>query len=328
MRQAVRLIFLATIWLGGFACQPISSAATATPPPAISALKLIIQPDAGAQPVVALLNSAQKTIRMEMYLLTDRETIDALKAARGRGVDVRVILEAQPTGGAGNRPAINDLQAANVGVKTGNPAYRATHAKTIVVDERVALIATFNPTRASFTTNREYGVINVNPDDVSEIVKVFDADWQRVAVTPSNPNLVWSPANTRQRLTGLIDEAKQSLDIQTDALQDRALEDCLIAAVKRGVTVRVVMSPAPSGNDPNAVGRERIVRGGAQVRFVKTPYIHAQLIVADRARAFIGSQNISTAALDSQRELGISLTDARLIQILSETFAQDWNVGR
>jgi cardiolipin synthase A/B len=331
MHRRSRWIFLAMMLVGVCACQPRVATETSTslPPTMVSPLKLIVQPDAGSQLVVSLLNSAQKTIRMEMYLLSDREIIDALKAARGRGVDVRVILEAQPTGrGSGNRPAINDLQAANVSVKTGNPAYRLTREKAIVVDERAALIATFNQTRLSFTANREYGVIDTNPDDVAEIVKVFDADWQRVVVTPSNPSLVWSPVNARQRLTVLIDGAKQSLDVETEEMQDRAIEDRLIAAVQRGVTVRVVMSPAPSGSDANAVGQGRITRAGVQLRFVKTPYIHAQIIIADNARAFVGSQNISTASLDSNRELGIVITDSHMIQILAETFAQDWNIGR
>ena len=331
MRRMSRWIFFAEVLVGVCACQSqvTTGIPTSSPLTTVSPLKLITQPDAGTQPVVGLLNSAQKTIRMEMYLLTDREIIDALKGARGRGVDVRVILEAQPTGGgSGNRPAQNDLQAANVSVKAGNSAYRLTREKAIVVDERVALIATFNQTRLSFTSNREFGVIDANLDDVGEVVKVFDADWQRVAPTVVNPNLVWSPVNARQRLTALIDEAKQSLDIETDEMQDRAMEDHLIVALQRGVTVRVVMSPAPSGNDANAVGQERITRGGVQLRFVKTPYIHAQIIIADNARTFVGSQNISTASLDSNRELGILLVDPRVIQVLSETFAHDWNIGR
>ncbi|MCI0474950.1 MAG: phospholipase D-like domain-containing protein [Anaerolineales bacterium] len=329
--RAVRALLFAAICLELLACQPMLGTATvpAIPTPAVAALKPIVQPESGVQPVVALLNSAQKTIRMEMYLLTEREIIDALKAARGRGVDVRVMLEPSPFGGgAGNRPALNDLQAAQINVKNSNPAYRLTHEKAIVVDERVALIATFNQTRAAFTANREYGIVDARPDDVAEIVSVFEADWKRVAPTLANPNLVWSPINARARLTALIDGAQQSLDIQTEEMQDRAIEDRLIAAAQRGVTVRVVMSPALSGVDANAPGQERIANGGVQVRLVKTPYIHAKLIVADGARAFVGSQNLSTASLDSNRELGILIFDPAIIRVWAETFAQDWNVGR
>ena len=331
MPHGGRWFVIVVVMLGAFGCQVGSDAATATPTPAstVLMLKLIVQPDVGAQPIVSLLNSAQKTIRMEMYWLTDREVIDALKTARGRGVDVRVILEAQPLGGnSSNRPATNDLQAANVSVRTGNPAYRLMHEKAIVVDDRVALIATFNQTRASFTANREYGILDTNPDDVAEIVRVFEADWQRVAPTLSNPNLVWSPVNARQRLTTLIDRAQQTLDMQTGEMQDRAIEDRLIAAIQRGVTVRVVMSPAPSGSDQSAAAQARLWRGGVQLRFVKMPYIHANMIISDNERAFVGSQSISTASLDSNRELGILITDSQIVQVLSETFAHDWNIGR
>ena len=106
MRRVSRWIFLAVMLVEVCACQPRATAETPTSSPSttVSPPKPIVQPDAGMQPVVGLLNSAQKTIRIEMYLLTDREIIDALKAACGRGVDGRVIVEAQPTGGgSGNR---------------------------------------------------------------------------------------------------------------------------------------------------------------------------------------------------------------------------------
>jgi phosphatidylserine/phosphatidylglycerophosphate/cardiolipin synthase-like enzyme len=175
-------LFLLINWAA--ACQTVPGALPAAPLSGVNAAPFtaLVQPDAGSQSIVGLLNSAQKTIRMVMYVLTDREIVDALKAARGRGVDVRVILEAQPTeSGAANRSTTADLETANITVRTGNPAHRNTRQKTIVVDDRAVLIMTFNQTRASFTTNRGYAILDVNPDDVAEIVNVFEADWQRVA---------------------------------------------------------------------------------------------------------------------------------------------------
>lgn len=279
--------------------------------------------------MLAALNGAQKSIRMEMYLLSDREIIDALKAARGRGVEVRVLLEAQPSGGGpGNRPAINELQAANVAVKTSNPAYRLTHEKAIVIDDRIALIATFDQTRLAYANNRGFGVIDTNPADVAEITAVFEADWKRTTPAPSNPNLVWSPFNARQRILALIDGAKQTLDIEATEMQDDETQAHLIAAVQRGVTVRVVMSPSQSGPDANAPGQEKITRGGVKLRMLKMPYIHAKMIVADNERAFVGSQNLSDASFDSNRELGILINDPQIIPILAGAFINDWNIGK
>ena len=294
-----------------------------------SALQVFVEPDDGTRPVVSTLSAAFKSIRMEMYLLNDREIIDALKAARGRGVDVRVMLEPQPLGGgAGNRSAMNELQAANVAVKPSNPAYKLTHAKMIVVDDRVALIMTCNQTRASFTNNREFGIINTDASDVAEIAAVFDADWNRTVPSVSSPNLMWSPLNARARILTLIDSAQQTLDIENEEMQDADVVARLVSAAQRGVAVRVVMSPASGGVDPNAPGQDKITRGGVKLRLVKTPYIHAKMIVADDARAFVGSQNFSAASLDSNRELGILVSDPKIIQTLSVTFANDWNIGK
>lgn len=313
------------------ACRP--DASNAAPAPTLNSraapLQVFVEPEAGRQPVLAALNGAQKSIRMEMYLLTDREIIDALKVARGRGVEVRVLLEAQPSGGGpGNRPAINELQAANVTVKTSNPAYKLTHEKAIVIDDRVALIMTFDQTRLAYANNREFGVIDTNPEDVAEMTAVFEADWKHTTPTLSNPNLVWSPVNARQRILVLIDSATQTLDIETEEMQDEEIETHLIAAAQRGVAVRVVMSPPQSRTDANAPGQEKITRGGVKLRMLKLPFIHAKMMIADNARAFVGSENLSTASLDFNRELGILITDPKIVQTLAGTFANDWNIGK
>lgn len=294
-----------------------------------SSLRVIVQPEAGNAPILDALNSAQKSIRVVIYLLTEREVIDALKAARGRGVDVRVLIEDEPYGsGPGNKQAISDLQAANVSVKTGNPVFRLTHQKAIVIDDRMAFIMTFNLTHSAVTMNREYGIISTKPDDVAEIISVFEADWNRRVPTMSNPNLVWSPVNARQRMIDLINGAKQTLDVEHAEMQDDQIIARLIDAAQRGVAVRVVMSPQTGSGDPDKAGQGKLVRNGIAVRLVKTPFVHAKMMIADNARALVSSQNISTSSLDFNRELGILVTDPKIIQTLSATFATDWNVGK
>ncbi|HEX9074590.1 MAG TPA: phospholipase D-like domain-containing protein [Anaerolineae bacterium] len=319
-------IFALAILLIACRAEPSSvSTATATPNP----LQPFLEPDANQHPVLSALASAKKSIFVEMYLLTDNDVIDWLKQARGRGVDVRVLLEAQLAGGGpGNQPAISELQKANVTVKTANPAYRLTHAKVIVVDERVAMIMTLDQTRLAFTTNREFGIIDSNPEDVAEIISVFKADWDRNSPVVSNPNLVWSPINARERLLAFIDQARQTLDIEAEMMQDDEIEAHLIAAVRRGVAVRLVMSPSQNGPDPNAPSQQKLKQGGIKMRFLRVPYIDANMMVADSRRGFIGSQNFSRTSLDLARDLGILITDPRIVEGLAATFLTDWDVGK
>lgn len=297
------------------------SPSTPTPTPVPFPITVFVEPEAGTGPVVSALRQAESSILMKMYLMTEREVIAALKDAVARGVSVRVMLERNPYGSMDNEAVFADLQAAGVQVKWGNPTFRLTHEKSIVVDRRVALIMTLNQTRSAFTSNREYGIIDTNPDHVAEIVEFFNADWERRAPVLSNPRLVWSPDNSRERIRALLDGATESLDLEQLLMQDEEVEDHLIAAAGRGVRVRVLISPGMEANEP---GLERLRKGGVEVRYLADPFVHAKVMVADGCKAVVGSVNISTASLDFNRELAILLDDPEVIETLEMTFERDW----
>ena len=56
--------------------------------------------------------------------------------------------------------------------------------------------------------------------------------------------------------------------------------------------------------------------------------MHAKIIVVDGQRAFVGSENISTASLDRNRELGVLIADANVIHTLQQTFRLDWGASQ
>ena len=297
--------------------------------PSIPQLQVFVEPGAGYHPVLDALNASQKSVLMEMYLLLDKDVIDALIRAKSRGVDVRVILEKFAYRNPADLKAIVDnLNSHGVSTKVSSPAFRLTHEKSIVIDHRVAFIMTLNQDHTAYTKNREFGVIDRSPVDVAEIAKVFEGDWNRTSVILSDQNLVWSPINSRYRIIKLIDSAKRTLDIENEEMQDKVVEDHLISAAQKGVNVRVVMSSSNSANDANAPGRDRIKKGGVNVRLLNKPYIHAKLMIADRSRAFVGSENFSPTSMDRNRELGILVNDPKILQTLSTTFDKDWIAGK
>lgn len=126
----------------------------------------------------------------------------------------------------------------------------------------------------------------------------------------------------------LIDSANQTLEIENEEMLDDEVEARLISAAQRGVGVRVVMPSSQTGAEANKPGQEKITQGGVKLRLIKTPYIHGTLVIADQARAFVGSETFSPASLDQNRELGILMTDPHIIRMLSATFEGDWNVGK
>jgi phosphatidylserine/phosphatidylglycerophosphate/cardiolipin synthase-like enzyme len=112
-------------------------------------------------------------------------------------------------------------------------------------------------------------------------------------------------------------------------MQDAEIEQALIGAVRRGVQVQVILpAPKSSSSDNNGQGIDSIKQGGVQVKEDSVLYMHAKMIVADGQKAFVGSQNISTASLNRNRELGLIIADSNAINTLQQTFQQDWGISQ
>lgn len=306
---------------------PSGTTETALNQTATGTVGVFIEPDDGRKPVLDELSNAKRSITLEVYLLSDRQIIDALKQAQGRGVKVQVMLEQHPYGGAGNTADVfRELQQAGIDIKWSDPTFRFTHIKTFVIDNQTAIIMSLNLTKSAFTSNRELGVITTVPADVRQAAAIFTADWNRTGEPPAGP-LVVSPTNSRSTLLGMINGARQSIDIYAEEMQDSQAIADLVAAEERGVQVRLIMSSS-SGNDSNAPGRAQLEQAGVEVRINRGDYVHAKMMLVDGRRAFIGSENFSATSLDFNRELGIIVTQPANIQRISAVFNRDFTNGR
>lgn len=292
--------------------------------------QVFVEPQAGEAPVLRAIRGAQSSVWVEVYLLTDRNVIYALEDAEQRGVDVRVLLELNPYGSGTTSPQVTlqQLQAAGVKAKGSDPVFHYTHEKAIIVDSVTLLIMTANLSKSglggsSYADNREYGVIDTAAPDVREASAIFLADWQRQTPTLTDPNLVVSPINARQRLLAFIAGARSTLLVEDEEMYDRQTEDALIAAARRGVHVEIVL-PKPSSSNSSSADVARLLQGGAHVRYISTVYMHAKMMVADGRLGFVGSENFSANSLDNNRELGILIADPNAVATLSQTFQQDW----
>lgn len=192
----------------------------------------------------------------------------------------------------------------------------------MIVDDTVAVIMNQNLTAAAFSNNRDFGAITTEPAAVRTAAAVFAADWERGAEPAPEP-LVVSPSNARAELTAVVAGATASLDIYAEVLRDPELLATVGDAARRGVRVRVVVSPS----DDFAAEEAQLAAAGVAIRHSRALYIHAKVIIADRERAFLGSQNISATSLDLNRELGIIVRDPVSLARLSRTFELDFRAG-
>lgn len=283
--------------------------------------KLFIQPRDGITPILEAINAAKVSIRHKIYLFTDtrKDVIAAFVAAQSRGVDVRILLEREPSGTVGGNTAIFlKLKDAGLNVVLTKPfKFVFVHEKSFVIDDKTAIISTANTTGSSYSSNREYQVQLENPELVSEIAKVFDADWAGIDIDLKDSKLVWSPSqttsaglvrgNAREKILNLINGATQRLMLEQEAMADEAVILALIAAQTRGVAVSLVGSPKVATDTYFVAGADRLKAAGVNVRWLQTNLVHAKVILADDARGFVGSENMSTNSLNANRELGVIL---------------------
>ena len=292
--------------------------------------RVLVQPDDGISPVVALIESATASIRLKMFTMTASVLIDALIAAHGRGVDVRVMLNpARSSGSRANDEAESRLREAGVAVRWTSPRFAVTHEKSLIIDDRLALVATFNFCEKYFTATRDYGLLLEDPAAVAEMIAGFEADWRHEALQVSEGSaLLWSSLNARERMAAFVDSAKHSLWVQHPKFSDVAILDRIQAAHERGVHVRILCG-GKHGISPSDMldtfGALRILhRAGIKVHKQRNLRLHAKLLIADDERALVGSMNIDRSAFDLRRELGAVVGDPNAIAVLRKTFEADW----
>ena len=123
---------------------------------------------------------AEKSLRIKMFVFSDPTILQAVIAAKKRGVSVRVMLNpARRSGESENEESRKLLVSAGVDVLDSNPQFDLTHEKSMVVDDETAFIMSFNWEPKDLTETRDYAVVTSAHHEVAEVVECFDADWGR-----------------------------------------------------------------------------------------------------------------------------------------------------
>jgi len=296
--------------------------------------RLIILPDDTADAIIDPINAACHSLNIRMFLFTDPTLLNAVIAAKRRGVHVRVMLNpARRDGTSDNDVTRKALQAAGVAVKDSSTEFAVTHQKSMVIDNRVGFIESLNWETRDLTETRDYAVETTKKSEVAEMVRCFDADWAERPFTPeTGSQLIWCPNNGRQRIADFIDGAKRTLWLQNERYQDMVIIERLVRAVNRGVRVCIM------ARELHKLKRKKLFEGvsglrivhdvGAKVRTLRHLKLHGKIMVADDCRAIIGSINLSPGSFDDRRELAIETSSDHVVDRLVETVRHDWKHSR
>lgn len=140
--------------------------------PLISA---IFSPENGHE-IIDLIDSAEKSIDIEIYVFSSRDAIEALERAKARGVEIRIIIERNVIGDD-NGEVYRELLAKGFNIRYAGSAYKLTHAKFIIVDGKVVLVGSHNLSNSALYKNREASVIIRDVATVREFEHAFAIDW-------------------------------------------------------------------------------------------------------------------------------------------------------
>jgi cardiolipin synthase A/B len=291
---------------------------------------LIVMPDDSAKPILDAINGATKSLRVKMFLFSDPSILKAVIDAQRRGVNVRVMLNpARRDGESENKESHKQLAAAGVAVIDSNPEYDVTHEKSMVVDDTTAFVNSLNWDTKNLTETRDYAIVTSHAHEVAEVIECFEADWHRKPFKGGDDSrLIWCCGNGRERIAQFIDAAKDSLFVQNERYQDAVIIERLVRAARRGVKVHVMARP------PHKLKKEKLVEAvggmrtmedvGIKIHKLKHLKLHAKMLLADHARAIVGSINLAPGSFDSRRELAIEVDDEHVIKRLSKIAHHDW----
>ena len=258
------------------------------------------------------IQNAKKSIEIAIFRFDRAEIEASLKAAVVRGVAVSAIIAYTNRGGEINLRKL-EMRLLEVGVvvsRTASDLLRY-HDKLMIVDRRDLYVLSFNFTHLDIDHSRGFGIVTRNHKLVQEAAKLFEADTLRQPYKAGMDTFVVSPVNSRRVIAALLRKAKQQLLIYDPQIDDLEMTRILLERAKAGVEVKVI-------------GRMKGDKLGIDVMDLAGLRLHTRTIIVDGKQAFVGSQSLRGAELDSRREVGLIVTEPKLLKGLLQTFHADW----
>ena len=321
-----------------------------------------------------LLSKASARILVTQFLLDVRPDADEAKdvlmllqllvAARGRGLDVRVLLPVvEPTEGTPydvNWPAAQYLASRGVAVRT----YRGTaerprmHAKPVVIDD-VLVIGNGNWTSRSFRVNGEVGLSLAGADLANAAALQFERVWSQATVVAAETLIAIPPASPIAR--GLPDEAATFSESgrasllagqayvrevssaifgatqhvwvsvfglrATTAARLNPLVRAMSDAARRGLDVRVLVDSDPQSREIAMTDVAAFREAGMVVRvWPLRSRLHARSVLVDDT-AFVGSVGWTPASIFLTHEMAVALQGSSAIATLTQRYEAWWSMA-
>ncbi len=325
---------------------------------------LAVGPHQNARLLLDVIQSARKTLRIEVFNFADdpfgNRIIDALLAARKRNIDVTVIADYLGSRFKGGKRVRDVLEQGGVRFQFYEPrliqqdnrmrGINIDHRKVYLADQDRAVIGGVN-LMSEFDTTVHDALLDLSGDIVPHLHDEFSRDWklagggplpalpERTQIPLDNVALrvvVTSPPEGRfeakQAVYEALEGARRTIDVEQQYFWDEGVIQRTVAAARRGVQVRIIV---PGESDEalfrklHVVGLNRILQAGGHARLYRgvpdQAHVHTKFFSVDGTWAALGSVNADTRALIDNQEIAMVTTDPALIrEFHTRLFEPDW----
>jgi cardiolipin synthase len=316
--------------------------------------------DGAFTPMLKDIREAKVSVNLETYILMPDEAgklfADALSETARRGVPVRILVDAL---GGKLKELSKGMEAAGVICKSYRPAsdYLITgprsHRKLLIVDGKIGYTGGWGLDKrwlgdARDKTEWHDAAVRVEGPVVAQMQAIFSEDWtfttgEILAGDTFYPRLEHVGAMQAQAIKShrgdasslpqmlyfmAIQSARRSIHIQNAYfLPDELIRMALIAAVERGVDVKI-MVPGKHIDVPLVRSASRgqygpLLKAGVKIYEYQPTMLHSKVAVVDDVFSTIGSINFDARSMSKNAEVSLSFYDRAFAVSVEAMFQRD-----
>ena len=270
-----------------------------------------MRPDRPISPlIVQAIDATKKSLLIAAYEMKDREIVKALRRARDRGVEIKIVLDytnvfPNPRDDSKYKPhRSTEIQSLldggfDVAVLRGMYRYGIQHNKFMVFDGKVAEFGSYNYS----WTAEDHHFENAKFTDDAKHVEGFQKYWDylrqaslpfdkaranewptQMPVPPQDdqpsvsfnavvlPTYFFNPNPASEDwIVKAIDAAQETLDLTMFTLRSTKIAEAILRAKERGVKVRVILDQSQNDSDAVRPYRDWLAYNGVKVRVLGGP---------------------------------------------------------
>ncbi|ECB6713976.1 phospholipase D family protein [Salmonella enterica subsp. enterica serovar Hvittingfoss] len=145
-----------------------------------SSVQVGFSPEGSARTLVlGAIASAHSSIRMMAYSFTAMDIMDALVAAKKRGVDIKIVIDERGNRNNISKKAINYVVSNGIALRVDSD-FTIQHDKVMIIDGRTVETGSYNFTKAAENKNSENAIVIWNMEPLAKsYLKHWDDRWNR-----------------------------------------------------------------------------------------------------------------------------------------------------